>query len=351
MKKMNVGLSKKDKLTLISNLGTMLTSGIPILESVEALLEDIGGNQRKILLVLRDDLNAGKSISDSFSKFPKAFDAVTVNLIRAAEKAGNLDTTLKDLTENIKKEIEFNEKVKGALTYPVFVVVVFIGVLSVMLVFVIPRVASVFKRLNVELPLPTRILIAVSDVVTKFTVPVVIGIGILIVITVVLYKTKKRLLLNFILSLPLLRGLAREIDLTRFNRSMSLLLSSGLPITEALTLAREVVVKREMRKLIGRCIEFVSSGKNLSEGFKGIKKGIVPGVMIRITDAGERSGTLDASMQDLADYFDGEVSSKLKTLSTLLEPIMLVVIGIMVGAMMLAIIAPIYNLIGNISSR
>ena len=130
-----------------------------------------------------------------------------------------------------------------------------------------------------------------------------------------------------------------------------MLLSSGLPITEALTLAREVVVKAEIYKTITRCIEFVSSGKNLSEGYRGIKKGIVPGIMTRITDAGERSGKMDQSMQELADYFDNEVSSRLKTLTTLLEPIMLVVIGLLVGAMMLAIIAPIYSLIGNISSR
>lgn len=349
--KSNTGLSKKDKLTVISNLGTMLSSGIPILEAVDALLEDIGGSQKKILLALREDLNQGKTISDSFSKFPRAFDAVTVNLIKASEKAGNLDTTLSDLTVNIKKEIEFNEKVKGALTYPIFVVVVFVGVLSLMLVFVIPRIATVFKNLKVELPLPTRILIGVSDVVTKFTVPVLVTIGILAVLVVFLYKTKRRFLLNLLLSLPFLKDLAREIDLTRFNRSMSLLLSSGLPITDALNLAREVVVKREIYKLIGRCSDFVSGGKNLSEGLRGIKKGIVPGVMVRIIDAGERSGKLDVSMQELADYFDNEVSSKLKTLSTLLEPIMLVVIGLLVGAMMLAIIAPIYNLIGNISSR
>lgn len=346
----NLGLSKKDKLMLISNLGTMLSSGIPIMEAVDAILEDNSGNQKKVLKVLKEDLNQGKTISESFGRFPRAFDPVTVNLIKAAEKAGDLDTILKDLSINIKKEIEFNEKVKGALTYPVFVLIVFVGVLGLMLVFVIPRISSVFKKLNVTLPLPTQILIAVSDFVLKYTVPFLIGLGLFIVVFVLLYKTQKRKVLNVFLSLPLLSTLAQEIDLTRLNRSMALLLSSGLPIVEALTLAQNIVNKKQVYRAVELSREAVSAGKNLSEGLRSAKK-TIPGVMVRIIEAGEKSGSLDKSMQELADYFDEEVSNKLKALSTLLEPIMLVVIGILVGGMMLAIIAPIYGLIGDISSR
>lgn len=350
MKTSSVKISSKDKLTIISNLGTMLTAGIPIMETVDSMLEDTSGNQKKILTSLREDLVQGKSIADSFSNFPNAFDPVTINLIRAAEKAGNLDTTLKDLTINIKKEIEFNDKVKSALTYPLFVIVIFVAVLTLMLVFVIPRISSVFKRLNVTLPLPTKILITISDAVLAYTVPTLIVIAVLIVLSIFLFKTQKKRFVNALLSLPLLRGLARGIDLTRFNRSMALLLSSGLPIMEALSLSANVVNKKEVFHLIERSEQAVSTGKNLSEGLKGHKK-IIPGVMVRIIQAGEKSGTLEKSMQDLADYFDEEVSNKLKALSTLLEPIMLVVIGLLVGAMMLAVIAPIYNLIGSISSR
>lgn len=350
MKKSAIKLASKDKLTIISNLGTMLTSGIPIMEVVDSMLEDTTGNQRKILLALKEDLVQGRSISESFAAFPNAFDPVTVNLLKAAERAGNLDTTLKDLTVNIKKEIEFNDKVKGALTYPMFVVGVFVAVLALMLVFVIPRIASVFKRLNVTLPLPTVILITVSDFVLAYTVPSLIVIVVTIVVSVFLFKTQKRRFINALLSLPLLRDLAKSIDLTRFNRSMSLLLASGLPIVEALGLAADVVNKKEVFNMIERAKQAVSGGKNFSEGLKGHKK-IIPGVMVRIIQAGEKSGTLEKSMQELADYFDEEVSNRLKTLSTLLEPIMLVIIGLLVGAMMLAVIAPIYNLIGNISAR
>ena len=211
-------------------------------------------------------------------------------------------------------------------------------------------ISAVFKKLNVVLPLPTRVLIAVSDIVLKYTVPFLAGIGLLVVIFVFLFKTQKKRILNVFLSLPLISGLAREIDLTRFNRSMALLLASGLPIVEALALAQNIVNKKQVLRAVELSKNAVSAGKNLSEGLRGAKK-TIPGFMVRIIEAGERSGSLDKSMQELADFFDEEVGNKLKTMSTLLEPIMLVVVGIMVGGMMMAIIAPIYGLIGNISSR
>ncbi|MCR4324320.1 MAG: type II secretion system F family protein [Candidatus Curtissbacteria bacterium] len=347
---MSVTLSKKDKLMLISNLGTMLTAGIPILEAVESLASDSKGNQKKIIETLHADLNQGRTISSSFAKFPKAFDPVTVNLVKAAEESGTLDSSLKDLTVGIKKDMEFTEKVKGAITYPVFVIIVFVGVLLLILTFVIPRISSVFSRLNVDLPLPTRILINFSDLLLGKTIPVIAVLAVLVVGIVFLYKTRKKTLLNVILSLPILKRLARDIDLTRFCRSMSLLLTSGIPITEALDLSSNVVTKKEVSRAIETAKKFVAAGRKLSESFKENSK-VIPSIMIRITEAGERSGTLEKSMQDISEYFEGEVTRRLRTLTSLLEPLMLVFIGLLVGGMMLAIIAPIYGLIGNIGAR
>lgn len=347
---MAIRLSNSDKLSIISNLSTMLSAGIPILEAVDSLLEEVKGNQEKILNKLKEDLNQGKTISSCFARFPEAFDPVTINLIKAAEDAGTLDTTLKDLTITIKKDMEFNEKVKTAMTYPVLVMAVFSGILLLILTFVIPKIATVFSRLRVELPLPTKILIAISNALLSYTWYFVIGFIFLVIISVVLFKVKRKWFINFIFSLPLLSGLAREIDFTRFSRSMSLLLASGIPITEALALAENVVYKQEVAKVIKKALETVSAGKNISESFRD-NKNIVPGVMLRITEAGEKSGTLEKSMQEIADFFDNRVSDNLKRLTTLLEPVLLIIVGILVGGMMLAIIAPIYGLIGQIQTR
>ena len=345
-----ISISNNEKLGLISNLSTMLSAGIPILETIDSLLEDSKGNTKKLLETVKDDISQGKHIYHAFARFPKVFDNVTVNIIKASEEAGTLDVTLKDVKENMKKEIEFSDKVRSALVYPIIVMVVFIALLFVMLIVVIPRISSVFKKLNMELPLPTKILIFVSDALISHTILFFTIIGIFIVGLILLYRAKKDLLLAFFSSLPLISHLIQDIDLTRFTRSLSLLLNAGIPITTALELTQSVVVKKNVSKAIEHAKNVVSSGKKLSQGFKDAKK-IFPVIMIKITEAGERSGSLDKTVQEISEYLEYQVSNTLKTLTTLLEPVMLVVVGIFVGGMMLAIIAPIYGLISQIGSR
>lgn len=346
----SVRISTSEKLGLVSNLATMLSAGIPILEVVDSLLEDAKGNQKRLLESLKADLSQGNHIADAFLKFPKIFDKITVNLIRASEEAGTLDITLTDLKSSIKKDAEFSDRIKGALTYPVLIMFVFGGVLLMILVVVVPKISSVFLRLNVPLPLPTQILIGMSQAVTQYTLFVILGAVLLVGSLILLYREKKKEFLHVMFMLPLVSTLAQLIDLTRFTRSLYLLLNAGIPIAAALELAQEVVLKKEVSKAVLKCKEVVLSGSQLSEGLKKAK-GIFPNIMIKITEAGEKSGSLDKAMQDVSEYLDYEVDKTLKTLTTLLEPIMLIIVGILVGGMMLAIIAPIYGLIGQVSTR
>lgn len=347
MKYENLGISGNDKLALISNFATMLAAGIPILETIESLLDDAKGNTKKILEHMQEDLIQGKRLNVTLSQFPRVFDRVTVNIIKASEEAGTLEVTLRDIKENIKKEMEFSDKVKTALFYPMVISVVFLGVLLVILTFVIPRIADVFSKMKIDLPLPTRILIIMSDVILKYTIPFLIIIAAIIGLLMFLYLRKRKFLIGVLISLPLISELARKIDLTRLTRSLHLLLGSGIPITTSLDLASEVVMKTEIALAIKASKEMVLAGKKLSEGFKGARK-IFPGILIKITEAGERTGSLEKSMQEISEYMDYQVSGTLRTLVGLLEPVMLVFVGLMVGAMMLAIIAPIYGMIGKI---
>lgn len=344
-----VRLSASEKIALISNLSTMLSAGIPILDAVNNLIEDAKGNQKKVLETLRDDLTQGHQVNYTLAKFPLVFDKVTVSVIKASETAGTLDVTLKDLRESIREQTEFNDKVKGALLYPVFIVGVFTLVLFVNLIFVIPKVATVFKSLKVPLPLPTRILIFVSDFVVKDTLYFGLGVGVIILILVYLFTQKRALLLNILYSLPLVSELVKLIDVTRFTRSLHLLLSSGLSIVGSLELVEDVAIKTQTRKVIQKSKELILSGKTFSEGLR-TGKGYFPMMMIKLVETGEKTGSLEKSLEDISEYFDYEVTSKLKTLTALLEPIMLVVVGIVVGIMMIAIIAPIYGLISQIGS-
>lgn len=350
MKDVNLTLSTNDTLSLISNLSTMITAGIPIIETVDSLLEDAKGNTKKVLQALRDDLMQGKRLYSSFSRFPKVFNKVTINVIKASEEAGTLDICLKDLKTEIKNEMEFNDKIKGALIYPAVILLVFISVLLVILIVVMPKISMVFLRLKVALPLPTRILIFVSDLILKYTIPVTLVVIIICLGLFFLYKKKRNFILHLLYKLPVISQLVKEIDLTRFSRSMHLLLSSGVTITVALELTEDTVLRKDITQAIVQGQEAVLAGQNLSEEFRK-RKNVFPGIMVKMIEAGEKTGTLDKSMQDVSEYLDYQVSKSLKTFITLLEPVMLIFVGILVGGMMLSIIAPIYGLIGQVGVK
>ena len=344
----NFRLSSGDKIALVSNLSTMLNAGIPILEAVSNIMEDSKGGTRKVLETLRDDLTQGHQVNYSLAKFPNVFDKVTVNVIKASEEAGTLEVTLKDLRDNLRKQNEFSDTVRSSLMYPIFIMGVFILVLALELIFVLPRVATVFRNLKVDLPLPTRILLWASDIMTKNTIPFLFVLAGFILLVIYLFSQQRNFLLNILYSLPGVSGLVRLMDVTRFSRSMYLLLTSGVSIIPALDLVDNVVMKKETQKMLQKSKALILSGKTLSEGLKS-EKGYFPTMMIKLVETGEKTGSLDKSMADISDFYDYQVTNTLKTLTAMLEPIMLVVVGIVVGGMMISIIAPIYGLVSNIS--
>ncbi|MBU0649608.1 type II secretion system F family protein [Patescibacteria group bacterium] len=346
----SVRLSSGEKIEFISNLHTMLKAGIPILNGVESLLDDSKGNVKKVLTALREDLLAGRRVYVTLAKFPETFDKVTINLVRAAEEAGTLETSLADIKKNTQAEMEFADKVKSALTYPAFVFMIFIGVMGVMLFVVMPKISQVFSRLKVDIPLPTRILLATSAFVVKNTLSVGVGFLLVFLILFLLYQRQRKLLTGLLLRLPIISGLYKKIDIVRFSRSLGLLLSSGIPIVDALELSVEVVNRHDLQKLLAESKKMVYAGKRFSEGLKAAN-GIMPNIVVKLIELGEASGSLDRAMADVTEYMDYDVSRNLKTLTTLLEPVMLVLVGGLVGGIMMSIISPMYSMIGQVSAR
>ncbi len=348
MKQARLRVPVKEKMQLFGNLSTMLRAGIPILESVEALLEETKGNSMQVLETIKEDLQAGRVINESLAKFPETFDQVTINLVKAAEEAGTLETALKDLQNSIQKEMEFADKVKSSLMYPAFVLIVFIGMMIVMLVMVIPKMSQVFRRMKMDLPLATRIMFAASDGLMNHYL-IVIGVLVAVIGAIaVFYHFNRRTVANILFSLPILSGLMREIDLARFTRSMALLLGSGIPIVAALELAGEVVLKNDLQKLLLDAKEKIKAGEKFAKGLKTDKK-LISGVLIKLIEVGERTGTLDQSMKEVAAMMDYEVTKRIEKTTSLLEPLMLVVVGLSVGGVMITIIGPIYGLISSVS--
>ena len=350
MKIEKMSLSTNERISFIISLTTMLSAGITLIDALDSLLEDNKGQYKQIVQTIKDDVSQGKRLYVAFSRFPLVFDKVTVNVIKAAEEAGTLETTLLQIKENLEKEAEFNDKIKSALTYPIFILVVLAGIMTMMLTFVIPKIAEVFKRLRVTLPLPTKIMIFLSDLVTKNTIPFLIGTIIVIVGTLIIFKTQKKLLSNILSSLPLISELIKKIDLVRFTRNLAMLLNSGIMIISALDICQELVINKKVVEMIASSKTSILSGKRFAEGLR-TKKPVMPNIIIRIIESGEKSGSLPKALLEASKYTDYEVSKILKTVITLLEPVMLVFVGVLVGAMMISIIAPIYGLIGQVGAR
>jgi type IV pilus assembly protein PilC len=343
----NLKISNNEKLSLFSTLSTMINAGIPILETLDSILEDSKGNSKKVVESIREDLIQGQSLSSAFAKFPETFNKVTVNVVKASEEAGTLDVVLKDLKSQLQKDMEFMDNVKSAVTYPSVIFFLFLGVMVLILVVVMPKIATVFTSLKVDLPLPTKILIFMSNILIHNTIPFLAGLAGIIFAMYLTFKFKRSFVTGIVFSLPVVSKLVQEIDIVRFSRGMYLLLSSGITITSALVLAEEIVMRKDIGRVILSAQEIVQSGKKLSEAFKG-KKTVFPGIVVKIIEAGERTGTLDQSMAEIGEYMDYQVNATLKTLISLLEPMMLIFVGILVGGMMMSIIAPIYGLISTV---
>lgn len=350
MKNEHINLSNSEKIGMLTNLSTMLSAGIPILEVIETMLEDVKGNQLKVYKSMREDVIQGKHLYEAFSRFPNIFNKVTINIIKAAEEAGNLDQTLKDIKAQSVKDSEFRDKVLFALMYPALITVVMGGVMLMILIVVVPKIATVFSRMTIELPLPTKIMIWASNMLLTNTIPVVLVTVAFFAAVYFTYKRNRNLILQPLFNLPGIASLIRKMDLTIFTRNLSLLLAAGIPITSALELVQNVVVKKEIADTIKLSHKMILSGKNLSEGLKSHRH-IIPTLMIKIIETGERSGSLDKSLQEISEYLDYTVSNELKAVTALLEPILLVIVAIAIGGMMAAIIAPIYGLIGSVGSR
>ena len=343
-----VRLKDKERLNFFSDLSTMLTAGIPILDAIESMQEDAKGNQKKVLSRVRSALSNGEPLSKALMKMPRAFDPVSINLIRVAEAGGTLETTMHDIVAATKKEMSFSQELRNTMVYPMVVMVVFTGIVVLMLTFVIPRVATVFSNLNVKTPWITIQMIKASRLFTAHWLLIVIMIAILVVLIGPFIRANKRMIIRLILSLPMLQKLGTNIDLTRFTRSLGLLMGAGVPIVEALDLSEHVVTKKSIIIIVRQMKADVAEGKPLVSSLTK-EKSEIPIIMSRSIRTAETSGTLEATLMNLTEYFDEQVTTSLKVLSSLIEPVLIVIVGVLVGALMVSIIAPIYSMISQIN--
>ncbi|GIK83528.1 MAG: type II secretion system protein F [Patescibacteria group bacterium] len=344
VKKMFGGVKFDDVVNFTRQLSTMITAGLPLAGALSILVRDGKPEVTKMMAVILQDVEGGNAFADALSKHKKVFSRLYIQLVKAGETGGVLDTVLERLADNMEKEKEFKAKTKGALIYPVIVVIAMIAVAAIMMIFVIPKLTEMYKDFGAELPFATRILIGLSEAMVKFWWIFGAAIAGLIVAFKRYYKTEfGRYKIDEIkLKLPIFGELQKKIILTEFSRTLALLLGSGITLLEAISIVTDSVENIVYRSALEDVAKQVEKGSSLSGALSHYEQ--FPTILHQMMSVGEETGKLDEVLKKLSTYFEQESEHAIKNMTTAIEPMIMIVLGLGVGAMVIAIIMPIYNL-------
>lgn len=346
-------ISAVDKALFCRYLSTMMKAGLPLPEAVDILAQET--KNRKMHRILRDlqySLQRGQKMSSVFARYPEVFDQVFLTLTRAGEESGTLEESFAYLANQLLRSYEISQKVKGALIYPAVIISAMLGVGILMVTFVLPRISQVFLRLNIKLPVATRILLETSKFLGKNYIWVFGILGLLVVFLSFLIRLPqvRILILEVSSKFPILARLFNQIDITHFTRTLSTLLKSGVPIVESIKVSIGTFVQAKFRRLGSTFEEEIKKGHSLSEAVAKAE-GVFPAIITQSIRAGEKSGSLEVVLEEIADFYEQEMEHTLKGITAVLEPVLMLVIGIAVGALVIAVIAPIYSVIGSLQPQ
>lgn len=343
------GVPETDVVAFTRQFSTMISAGLPMAKALDVLAgQTPNKNLRKMILDALRDVEGGTVLSQALSRHSDAFSPTYQALVSAGEASGKLDDILKRLATTMEAERELKSKFKGAMIYPVIILIAMVGVFVMLMIFVIPKLAAMYESLNVELPTSTKFLIGVSDFfVHKQLILILAVAGTFLGIRWFVHTDEgKSLISRLSYSMPVFGKINRHKELTSFTRTLSLLIASAIPIVEALHIVSQVVQNHAIRSAAIEAAEAVEKGNQLSEYFKHSK--VFPPLLGQMASVGEETGQMDAVLEKVAVYFEGETDHAINGLSAALEPIILVMLGGMVGVLIVSIITPIYKITSSI---
>lgn len=343
-------VATKDIAIFFRQFSVMIDAGLPLVQCLEIL----AGNQenaafQKCLTGVRTTVEGGSTLSNAMRNYPKVFDDLTTNMIEAGEAGGILDVILQRLAVYVEKAVKLKAAVKSALIYPVSVITIAALVVGLLLKFVVPIFANMFSGMGVELPLATRIVVNLSTIVSGFWW-VLIGMMVLIIIGIrYLRKTPRGRYLfdKFLLSLPVLGQVLRKIAVARFTRTLGTLITSGVPILEGLAITARTSGNAVLEDALMKVRKAVEQGRTIVDPLK--ESGVFPNMVTQMIGVGEATGAMDAMLQKIADFYEDEVDAATKNLLTLMEPIMIGVLGVVVGGIVISLYLPLFSMIAKLS--
>jgi type IV pilus assembly protein PilC len=343
-------VSTNEKILFGKNLGSMLEAGLPLSRAIEVMSRQSKNKKYKFVVnSLNDSIKSGDTLSGAMSKFPNVFSKLFVSMVRAGEESGDLVGALKIVSTQMEKTNELKKKIKGAMIYPGVIITAMTGIGIFMLIFIVPTLTKTFTELNVDLPKSTQFIINVSNAFRENT----FTLGALVILIVVLiiagFKTViGRKILDWVfLHAPLISGLVKETNSARTARTLSSLISSGVPYISAVEITQEVLQNSYYKKVLKQAQKNVELGLPVAKIFEENQK-LYPVFVSEMIAVGEETGELGQMLMKVANYYENEVEQKTKNMSTIVEPFLMIVVGAAVGFFALSMISPMYSLVENI---
>ncbi|MDP3964105.1 MAG: type II secretion system F family protein [bacterium] len=340
-------ISMVDKMFFTQNLEVMVRTGFSLARALKTLgLQTSNPYFSKVITKLCSEVEKGKTLASTLRGYPKIFPPIFVNMIEAGEVSGQLESVLKRLTIQMKKDHGLIAKVKSALTYPAVILVAMVGISIAMFIFVIPKITSLYSETSVELPLATKLLIRTSDFASQNAILVIVGIVLLIFAFFRAIQTRrgKRIWQALLLRSPIFGKIIKKINLARFTRTLSSLLKTDIPIVKAFEIISTTLGNVYYQDVMKIAAEEVKQGVNVTTVLERYPK-LFPPVVTQIVNVGEQSGTLDTISEEVAIFYEDDVEQTMASLATIIEPLLMLILGVGVGFIAIAIIMPMYNLV------
>ena len=334
-----------DIVNFTRQVAMMLNAGLTLIEALDILKKQTTKQSfKKIINDITEEIKAGSSFSTALRKYTSYFSHLYIALVRAGEASGKLTEILLKLADNLEKEREFKEKVKGALIYPAIIIIAMIIVIFIMITFVLPKLLNLYKDFNMNLPFTTTLLIFISSFMTKFWPLVAVGVFLIVIVFRNYLKTKEGKFIydSTLLKIPVLKEIIKTSSLVDVTRTLSILIGSGVSILEALEIVKDTLENVVYQKAFLNIYKKVEKGVSLGTAME--EEEIFPPILVQMTQVGEQTGHLDETLARISRYFEMESELAVKAMTTLIEPAILVFLGVSVGFLVMSVITPIYNL-------
>lgn len=340
----------KEKMVFARNLSVMISSGLPVSRALQNLsIQTENKTFRVILNDVQAELQGGRTLSEALSKYPSVFNELFVNMVRVGETGGNLDEVLNIIAIQLEKEHDLLSKVRGAMIYPAVIIVVMIAIGILMLTYVLPQIMVIFKDMDAKLPKSTQFIIMLSDALRNNSVAVLIGFVILAISFNFFLSSSvgKKVLSWVVIRIPVVSNIVIKVNCARFARIYSSLLKSGISVMEAMKIVSNTLSNHYYKQAINNGIEDIQKGIALSKILSGNRK-LFPPIVYQIAEVGEETGKTEAVLMRLAEFYEDEINQITKNMSSIIEPVLMVVIGGAVGFFAISMLQPMYSLMENI---